>query len=63
MAGLLSRVTAGLGVLEAAFVALLASQMAQPALIAGVLLYRAFYCWTPLLEVSAKRLAAAGSEE
>lgn len=71
VAGLLSRVPAGLGVLEAVFVALLASQMAQPALIAGVLLYRAFYYWAPLLvagllylvmEASAKRLAATGSE-
>ena len=70
VAGLLSRVPAGLGVLEAVFVALLSSQMSQPALIAGVLLYRAVYYWAPLLvaglvylamEASAKRLAAAGS--
>ncbi len=70
VAGLLSRVPAGLGVLEAVFVALLSSQMSQPALIAGVLLYRAVYFWIPLLiagifylvmEASAKKLAAAGS--
>ncbi len=71
VAGLLSRVPAGLGVLEAVFVALLSAQMSQPALIAGVLLYRAFYYWAPLLvagllylamEASAKRLAATGSD-
>lgn len=70
VAGLLSRVPAGLGVLEAVFIALLSAQMSQPALIAGVLLYRAVYYWVPLLvagllylamEASAKRLAAAGS--
>ena len=72
VAGLLSRVPAGLGVLEAVFVALLSSQMSQPALIAGVLLYRAVYYWAPLLvaglvylamEASAKKLAATGSAQ
>lgn len=71
VAGLLSRVPAGLGVLEAVFLALLSSQMSQTALIAGVLLYRVVYFWSPLLvagvlylamEASAKRLAVAGSK-
>ncbi len=68
VAGLLSRVPAGLGVLEAVFVALLASKLADTALIAAVLCYRAVYYWAPLavavalylvMEANAKKLAAA----
>ncbi|CAN5294665.1 lysylphosphatidylglycerol synthase domain-containing protein [soil metagenome] len=70
VAGLLSRVPAGLGVLEAVFVALLSAQMADSALIAAVLLYRAVYYWAPLvvaallylvMEASAKKLAVNDS--
>jgi len=66
VAGLLSRVPAGLGVLEAVFVALLGSRLPDTALIAAVLLYRAVYYWLPLLfaallylamEAGARRLA------
>lgn len=66
VAGLLSRVPAGLGVLEAVFMALLSSKMADSALVAAVLLYRAVYYWAPLLvaallylamEAAAKKLA------
>ncbi len=66
VAGLLSRVPAGLGVLEAVFMAMLSAQMTNSALVAAVLLYRAVYYWAPLvvatvlylaMEASAKRLA------
>ncbi|AMM26720.1 hypothetical protein AX767_10455 [Variovorax sp. PAMC 28711] len=66
VAGLLSRVPAGLGVLEAVFVALLAPPLSDTALIAAVLCYRAVYYWAPLavavvlylvMEANAKKLA------
>jgi uncharacterized membrane protein YbhN (UPF0104 family) len=68
VAGLLSRVPAGLGVLEAVFIALLSTRLPDAALIAAVLLYRAVYYWAPLvvaallylaMEAGAKRLAVA----
>jgi glycosyltransferase 2 family protein len=67
VAGLLSRVPAGLGVLEAVFIALLAPPLSNTALIAAVLCYRAVYYWAPLavatviyllMEANAKKLAA-----
>lgn len=67
VAGLMSRVPAGLGVLEAVFVALLAPPLTSTALIAAVLCYRAVYYWAPLavavvlylgMEAQARRLAA-----
>jgi len=72
VAGLLSRVPAGLGVLEAVFVALLAPPASRTALIAAVLIYRAVYYWTPLaiatllylvMEANAKKLAGTGLKE
>lgn len=69
VAGLLSRVPAGLGVLESVVVALLATADAQQtALLAAVLCYRAVYYWLPLgvaallylgMEMNAKKLRAA----
>ena len=70
VAGLLSRVPAGLGVLEGVFVALLAPPLSSAALIAAVLIYRAVYYWAPLavatllylaMEANAKKLAAAAA--
>lgn len=70
VAGLLSRVPAGLGVLEAVFMALLSAQLADSALVAAVLLYRAVYYWVPLgvaavlylaMEASAKKLGTQHS--
>ncbi|MDB5829105.1 MAG: hypothetical protein JWQ73_3325 [Variovorax sp.] len=67
VAGLLSRVPAGLGVLEAVFIAVLSPPLGNSALIAAVLCYRAMYYWAPLaiaaalyllMEVNAKKLAA-----
>ena len=48
VAGVATHVPAGLGVLEAVFVALLASRMPQDDLIAGLLCYRAIYYLVPL---------------
>ena len=65
VAGLLSRIPAGLGVLEAVFVALLSPPASRTALIAAVLVYRAAYYWAPLavaaalylvMEINAKNL-------
>lgn len=71
VAGLLSRVPAGLGVLESVVVALLASaEPSRNVLLAAVLCYRAVYYWLPLgvaallylgMEANAKRLRAAGA--
>ncbi|MBN8747553.1 MAG: UPF0104 family protein [Variovorax sp.] len=70
VAGLMSRVPAGLGVLEAVFVALLAPPLTSTALIAAVLCYRAVYYWAPLavavvlylvMEAQARRLATHGA--
>lgn len=48
VAGLITHVPGGLGVLEAVFVALLSDQMAKHDLLASVLLYRTFYYFVPL---------------
>lgn len=72
VAGLVSRVPAGLGVLEAVFVALLSPPASRPALIAAVLVYRAVYYWAPLaiatvlylvMEANAKKLVDAHSKD
>lgn len=49
VAGALTHVPAGLGVLEAVFVALLGSQMPQSAILAALLTYRCLYYIGPLL--------------
>jgi uncharacterized membrane protein YbhN (UPF0104 family) len=65
VAGVITHVPAGLGVLEAVFVALLAHQLPQSRLLAALLAYRAIYYLLPLAiatvayaltEVRAKRL-------
>ncbi|MEJ8821950.1 YbhN family protein [Variovorax humicola] len=70
VSGLMSRVPAGLGVLEAVFVALLSPPLSTTTLIAAVLTYRAVYYWAPLvvatvvyltMEVHARKLAAAAA--
>jgi uncharacterized membrane protein YbhN (UPF0104 family) len=48
VAGLIAHIPAGLGVIEAVFVALLASQLPTPHLLAGLLLYRVLFYWVPL---------------
>jgi uncharacterized membrane protein YbhN (UPF0104 family) len=48
IAGVLSHVPAGLGVLEAVFVALLSHQLPRSELLASLLMYRAFYYLAPL---------------
>ncbi|MEJ8845339.1 YbhN family protein [Variovorax rhizosphaerae] len=67
ISGLMSRVPAGLGVLEAVFIALLSPPLSTTTLIAAILTYRAVYYWAPLavatlvylaMEVNAKKLAA-----
>ncbi|APW40755.1 hypothetical protein RD110_16780 [Rhodoferax koreense] len=67
VAGVLAHVPAGLGVLEAVFVALLSDYAPAPTLVAAVLAYRALYYLLPLiiavgvyvlLEARAKRLPA-----
>ncbi|RYF67550.1 MAG: UPF0104 family protein, partial [Comamonadaceae bacterium] len=70
VAGLLSRIPAGLGVLESVVVALLIGTEGSPsrnALLAAVLCYRAVYYWIPLgvaallylgMEASARKLRA-----
>ncbi len=49
VAGVITHVPAGLGVLEAVFIALLSSQLPQHELLAALLAYRAIYYLTPLL--------------
>lgn len=49
VAGVIAHVPAGLGVLEAVFIALLSPPMAPAALLAGLLAYRALYYLLPLL--------------
>ena len=49
VAGVVSHIPAGLGVLEAIFVAMLGQQMPQPTLLAAVLGYRALYFLGPLI--------------
>jgi len=48
VAGVLTHVPAGLGVLEAVFIALLSHQLPAPALLAALLTYRAVYYLAPL---------------
>jgi uncharacterized protein (TIRG00374 family) len=66
IAGVITHVPAGLGVLEAVFVALLSHQMPKSELVAALLTYRAIYYLAPLLiatvvyiivETRAKKLA------
>jgi uncharacterized membrane protein YbhN (UPF0104 family) len=67
VAGVIAHVPAGLGVLEAVFIALLSHRVAQPELLAALLAYRAIYYLVPLalaivvfvgLESAAKRRRA-----
>lgn len=69
MAGVITHIPAGLGVLEAVFVALLSHQMPQPALLAGLVAYRVVYYLAPLglatvvylvMEARARKLAVPG---
>ena len=48
VAGVVTHVPAGLGVLEAVFIALLSHQLPPPALLAALLTYRAVYYIAPL---------------
>ena len=68
VAGVIAHVPAGLGVLEAVFIALLSHRISQAELLAALLAYRALYYLTPLalasgvfvaLETGAKRSRAA----
>ena len=68
VAGVLTHVPAGLGVLEAVFIALLSHRVAQAELLGALLAYRAIYYLAPLalalgvylsLEARAKRAAAS----
>jgi uncharacterized membrane protein YbhN (UPF0104 family) len=70
VAGVVTHVPAGLGVLEAVFVALLAHQVAEPQLLAALLAYRGLYYLLPLVvatvgygvaEARARRLRAVAS--
>jgi uncharacterized membrane protein YbhN (UPF0104 family) len=49
VAGLVTHIPAGLGVLEAVFVALLSGRMAQGELLAALLGYRVIYYLAPLV--------------
>ena len=71
VAGVIAHVPAGLGVLEAVFVALLSHQMPQPTILAALVAYRVVYYLAPLciaavvylvMETRAKKLAAAGAD-
>jgi glycosyltransferase 2 family protein len=70
VAGVITHVPAGLGVLEAVFVALLSHKMPQAAILAALVAYRVVYYLAPLaiatvvylvMEARAKKLAAAGA--
>ena len=70
VAGVITHVPAGLGVLEAVFVALLSHKMPQPAILAALVAYRVIYYLAPLcvaavvylvMETRAKKLAASGA--
>ncbi|MCW7539236.1 lysylphosphatidylglycerol synthase domain-containing protein [Aquabacterium sp. A7-Y] len=72
VAGVLTHVPAGLGVLEAVFVALLGSQLSQGQLLGALVAYRALYYLAPLalagllyarLEARARRLQAAAGQD
>jgi uncharacterized membrane protein YbhN (UPF0104 family) len=52
IAGVVTHIPAGLGVLEAVFVTLLAPPLAPHAVLAALLVYRVFYYLTPLLLAS-----------
>ena len=69
IAGVITHIPAGLGVLEAVFVALLSHQMPQTALLAGLVAYRVVYYLAPLglaavvylvMEARARSLAVSG---
>ena len=71
VAGVITHVPAGLGVLEAVFVALLSHQLPQPAILAALVAYRVVYYLAPLciaavvylvMEARAKKLAAASKD-
>ena len=71
VAGVIAHIPAGLGVLEAVFVALLSHQMPQPAILAALVAYRVIYYLAPLciatvvylvMEARAKKLAASGRD-
>jgi len=71
VAGVITHVPAGLGVLEAVFVALLVHRLPQGQILAALIGYRALYYLAPLaiatvgyiaMEVRARRLVAAGRE-
>ncbi|MCL1634146.1 lysylphosphatidylglycerol synthase domain-containing protein [Luteimonas sp. SX5] len=49
----IAHIPAGIGVLEAVFIALLGQTVAQPQLVAALLVYRAFYYLAPLIAASA----------
>lgn len=57
VAGIATRVPAGLGVQEAVFVALLSHDVPAPELLAALLIYRALYYWGPLLLAALAYLA------
>ena len=57
VAGVLTHVPAGLGVLEAVFVTLLSSQMPPSELVAALLAYRGIYYLAPLAIATACYLA------
>lgn len=70
VAGVITHVPAGLGVLEAVFVALLSHRLPQGPILAALIGYRALYYLLPLaiatvsylaMEVRARRLAASGA--
>ena len=70
VAGVITHVPAGLGVLEAVFVALLSHKMPQAAILAALVAYRVVYYLAPLsiatmvylvMEARAKKLAAGGA--
>lgn len=59
IAGVVTHVPAGLGVIEAVFIASLGTQLPQPMLVAGLLAYRATYYLFPLLLATAGYLLNA----
>lgn len=72
VAGVITHVPAGLGVLEAVFVALLSHKMPQPAILAALLAYRVTYYLAPLsiaaviylvMETRARKLATKDAEK
>ena len=56
VASAMAHIPAGIGVLEAVFIALLAHRVPQAQLLAGLLAYRAFYYLAPLLAAVAAYL-------